>query len=82
MKGLILIRQLILILFFVFKINSKSSQSDSEKKQLLIGLNNSYILLDKFIINQCQIGYKGLLCSKCDRSASYYKIADVAKMFR
>ena len=62
-------------MFFVSKILSQA-KSDSEQKQLLIGLNNSYILLHEFIINQCQIGYKGFLCSTCDRSGSYYKVAD------
>ena len=43
----------------------------SQRNKLSFG---NQILVDESEINQCEDGYKGLLCSACDIENNYYKV--------
>ena len=51
--------------------------NDVLKKKLLFEENQEYILPKEDVINLCQEGYRGFLCSSCDKPAGFYKLGSI-----
>ena len=68
--------RLIFLIFFFFnisKIKFRQNLSEIQKNNLNYQQFGYQSLPNENEINQCDDGYKGLLCSSCDRENGYYK---------